>query len=127
MRRPALCATVIEAGKQLGLEYREDVNDLQPGAGNSIGWCQQTRGGRRRAITNKESIMIRRPRRDSLRSAIACLARRSLTALALAAPLAGPGQVPGDHQWGHYPDTTPLYGYLKERDLLDPNYPPLIP
>jgi choline dehydrogenase len=47
--RPAICATVIEAGKQLGLAYCEDVNDLQPGASNSIGWCQQTRGGRRRA------------------------------------------------------------------------------
>ena len=40
---------MIEAGKQLGLEYREDVNDLPPGAGDCIGWCQQTRGGRRRA------------------------------------------------------------------------------
>ena len=49
MDRPGICATVIEAGKQLGLEYREDVNDLPPGAGPSIGWCQQTRGGRRRA------------------------------------------------------------------------------
>ena len=49
MDRSPICATVIEAGKQLGLEYREDVNDLPPGAGDSIGWCQQTRGGRRRA------------------------------------------------------------------------------
>ena len=49
MDRSGICATVIEAGKQLGLEYREDVNDLPPGAGDSIGWCQQTRGGRRRA------------------------------------------------------------------------------
>ena len=47
--RPPLCSTVIEAGKQIGLEYREDVNDLPPGAGDSIGWCQQTRGGRLRA------------------------------------------------------------------------------
>jgi choline dehydrogenase len=47
--RPAICATVIEAGKQLGLEYAEDVNDVHPGAVDSIGWCQQTRGGRRRA------------------------------------------------------------------------------
>jgi choline dehydrogenase len=47
--RSPICATVIEAGKQLGLAYQEDVNDLQPGAGDSIGWCQQTRGGRRRA------------------------------------------------------------------------------
>ena len=28
---------------------REDVNDLSPGDGPGIGWCQQTRGGRRRA------------------------------------------------------------------------------
>ena len=47
--RPAICASVLEAGRQSGLEYREDVNDLPPGAGDSIGWCQQTRGGRRRA------------------------------------------------------------------------------
>ena len=49
MDRPAICATVLEAGRQIGLEYREDVNDQPPGAGDSIGWCQQTRGGRRRA------------------------------------------------------------------------------
>src|SRR5205823_536518 len=47
--RSPICATVIEAGKELGLEYREDVNDIAPGAGDCIGWCQQTRGGRRRA------------------------------------------------------------------------------
>ena len=40
---------MIEAGKQIGLEYREDVNDLPPGHRDCIGWCQQTRGGRRRA------------------------------------------------------------------------------
>ena len=49
MDRHPLCATVVEAGKQLGLEYREDVNDLPSNVGNYIGWCQQTRGGRRRA------------------------------------------------------------------------------
>src|SRR5690242_13003554 len=49
MDRPPLCQTVIEAGKEIGLEYHEDVNNLPPGAGDSIGWCQQTRGGRRRA------------------------------------------------------------------------------
>src|SRR6202011_3489263 len=32
MDRPPLCAAVIEAGKEIGLEYREDVNDLPPGA-----------------------------------------------------------------------------------------------
>jgi choline dehydrogenase len=47
--RPAICATVIEAGKQVGLEYREDLNNLPHGHTDCIGWCQQTRGGRRRA------------------------------------------------------------------------------
>lgn len=45
----------------------------------------------------------------------------------LGAKLAGPDQVPGDHQWGHYPETTPLHGFLKRHDLLDPAYPPLKP
>ena len=31
---PPLCAAVIEAGKEIGLEYREDVNDLPAGAGD---------------------------------------------------------------------------------------------
>jgi choline dehydrogenase len=63
MDRPALCATVIEAGKQLGLEYREDVNDPPPGAGDSIGWCQQTRGGRRRASAARSYLhpALKRP------------------------------------------------------------------
>jgi choline dehydrogenase len=47
--RPAACQAIIAAAQQLGLEYRPDVNNLPPGAGDSIGWCQQTRGGRRRA------------------------------------------------------------------------------
>jgi len=47
--RPAVCQAIIEAAGELGVEYREDVNNLPPGAGDSIGWCQQTRGGRRRA------------------------------------------------------------------------------
>ena len=47
--RPAACQAIIDAGKEIGLEYRPDVNNLSPGAGDSIGWCQQTRGGRRRA------------------------------------------------------------------------------
>ena len=33
----------------------------------------------------------------------------------------------GDHAWGHEPETTPLYVALRERGLLDPDYPPLIP
>src|SRR5467141_2320995 len=63
MDRPPLCAAVIEAGKEIGLEYREDVNDLPPGAGDSIGWCQQTRGGRRRASTARTYLhpALKRP------------------------------------------------------------------
>jgi ectoine hydroxylase len=37
------------------------------------------------------------------------------------------GDGSGDHAWGHYPETTPLYGALKERGLLDSSIPALIP
>ena len=47
--RSPICAAALEAGLELGLEYREDLNDLPPGHTDCIGWCQQTRGGRRRA------------------------------------------------------------------------------
>jgi choline dehydrogenase len=47
--KPLLCQAAVEAAQQLGCEYREDVNDLPPGAGDGVGWVQQTRGGRRRA------------------------------------------------------------------------------
>ena len=47
--RSPICETVIEAGKQLGLKYQEDVNNLDHASTDSIGWCQQTRGGHRRA------------------------------------------------------------------------------
>jgi choline dehydrogenase len=46
--KPLLCRTMIEAGKEIGLAYHEDVNHLPPGAGDNIGWVQQTRRGRRR-------------------------------------------------------------------------------
>ncbi len=49
MDRSPICETVIEAGKQLGLTYQEDVNNVTHGSIDSIGWCQQTRGGHRRA------------------------------------------------------------------------------
>ena len=63
MDRSPICAKVIDAGMQLGLEYREDVNDLPTGAGPSIGWCQQTRGGRRRASTARSYLRpaLKRP------------------------------------------------------------------
>jgi choline dehydrogenase len=53
---------VLEAGTEIGLEYREDVNNLPPGAGDSIGWCQQTRG-RRRASTARTYLhpALKRP------------------------------------------------------------------
>jgi choline dehydrogenase len=47
--QPEACKAIIEAAQQIGVEYRPDVNNLPPGSGDSIGWCQQTRGGRRRA------------------------------------------------------------------------------
>jgi phytanoyl-CoA dioxygenase PhyH len=33
----------------------------------------------------------------------------------------------GDHVWGHCPQSTPLYGWLAERGLLDPGNAPLKP
>ncbi|MGH7094744.1 MAG: GMC family oxidoreductase [Stellaceae bacterium] len=63
MDRPPLCETVIEAGKQVGLEYREDVNDLTRLHNDCIGWCQQTRGGRTRASTARTYLrpVLKRP------------------------------------------------------------------
>ena len=46
--RPMLCEAALEAGRQIGLEYRDDLNDLPYGLGDHIGWIQQTRHGRRR-------------------------------------------------------------------------------
>jgi len=37
------------------------------------------------------------------------------------------GQAEGDHCWGHYPQTTPLYRFLQERGQLVPDCPPLRP
>ncbi len=70
--RPAICATVIEAGKEIGLEYREDLNDLPPGHSDSIGWCQQTRGGRRRASTARTYLRpaLKRPNLELVTNAL---------------------------------------------------------
>jgi choline dehydrogenase len=61
--RPPICTSVLEAGQQIGLEYREDLNDLPPGHKDCIGWCQQTRGGRRRASAARTYLhpALRRP------------------------------------------------------------------
>jgi choline dehydrogenase len=61
--KPALCQAMIEAGQQIGLEYREDVNHLPPGAGGGVGWVQQTRRGRRRQSAARTYLRaaIKRP------------------------------------------------------------------
>ena len=61
--KPLLCQAAIEAGMQLGCEYRDDVNDLPPDAGDGIGWVQQTRGGRRRASSARSYLRpaLKRP------------------------------------------------------------------
>jgi hypothetical protein len=41
--------------------------------------------------------------------------------------LGGAGDGSGDHAWGHFPETTPLYGELKAGGLLDSSIPALIP
>jgi ectoine hydroxylase len=41
--------------------------------------------------------------------------------------LGGLKDTDGDHMWGHYPETTPLYGWLKENGYLDSSVPPLKP
>ncbi len=61
--RPLLCRAAVEAGRQIGCEYREDVNDLPRDADDGIGWVQQTRGGRRRASAARSYLrpVLRRP------------------------------------------------------------------
>ena len=71
---PPLCRAAIEAGKEIGLEYRDDVNSLPHGG---IGYCQQTRGGRRRASAARTYL---RPamRRPNLEVVIKALVHRIL-------------------------------------------------
>ena len=54
--KPELCQVAIDAGKQMGWEYRDDLNDLPHGLGDHIGWVQQTRGGRFRASTARSYL-----------------------------------------------------------------------
>ena len=69
-----MCRAAIEAGQQIGLEYREDVNSLPHGG---IGYCQQTRGGRRRASAARTYL---RPamKRPNLQVITKALVRRIL-------------------------------------------------
>ena len=61
--KPARCEAAIEAGQQMGWEYRRDLNDLPHGLGDHVGWVQQTRGGRFRASAARSYLhpAMRRP------------------------------------------------------------------
>jgi len=54
--QPLLCQAAVDAGREMGWEYRPDVNDLPTGLGDHIGWVQQTRGGRFRASTARSYL-----------------------------------------------------------------------
>src|SRR5579872_235337 len=70
--KPALCHKIIEAGTEIGLEYHEDVNHLPPGAGDNIGWVQQTRRGRRRQSAARTFLRaaMKRPNLDVVTNAL---------------------------------------------------------
>jgi choline dehydrogenase len=72
MDRPPLCEAAVEAGKEIGLEYREDVNDLSRAHNDCIGWCQQTRGGRTRASTARTYLRpaLKRPNLELVTKAL---------------------------------------------------------
>ena len=70
--KPLLCHKMIEAGIEIGLEYHEDVNHLPPGAGDNIGWVQQTRRGRRRqsAARTYLRLALKRPNLQVITNAL---------------------------------------------------------
>ncbi|HVB18503.1 MAG TPA: GMC family oxidoreductase N-terminal domain-containing protein [Stellaceae bacterium] len=70
--KPELCRKIIEAGTEIGLEYHEDVNHLPPGAGDNIGWVQQTRRGRRRQSAARTYLRpaLRRPNLEVVTGAL---------------------------------------------------------
>ncbi len=68
---------MIAAGQEIGLEYRKDVNHLPPGAGDSIGWVQQTRRGRRRQSAARTYLRAAK-KRPNLRIVTGALVQRVL-------------------------------------------------
>ncbi len=62
--------------------------------------------------------------RDEIRSIFASEWYRTLSPIQQQL-LGGVGTDDGDHRWGHCPDRTPLYGYLKNKGSLDPANPAL--
>ncbi len=68
---------MIEAGIEIGLEYHEDVNHLPPGAGDNIGWVQQTRRGRRRQSAARTYLRPAK-KRPNLEIVTGALVRRVL-------------------------------------------------
>ncbi|MGA8550967.1 MAG: GMC oxidoreductase, partial [Stellaceae bacterium] len=75
--QPLLCDTMIAAGQEIGLEYRRDVNHLPPGSGDTIGWVQQTRRGRRRQSAARTYLRAAK-KRPNLRIVTGALVHRVL-------------------------------------------------
>ena len=75
--QPLLCHTMIAAGQEIGLEYRQDVNHLPPGSGDTIGWVQQTRRGRRRQSAARTYLRAAK-KRPNLRIVTGALVHRVL-------------------------------------------------
>jgi ectoine hydroxylase-related dioxygenase (phytanoyl-CoA dioxygenase family) len=115
----------------------EGAVEVLAGPGDAVFFDRRlwhTRTDNHSAITRKGVFFAYAHRwsymRDENRDLLASAAAQELTAVQrqlLGADLAAPGQVPGDHQWGHHPETTPLHCYLAEHKLLDPAFPPLKP
>ena len=74
VERPELCEALIEAGTQVGLERREDINSLPHGG---IGYVQMTRRGRFRASTAR-AYLAPVEKRPNLRVVVNALVHRVL-------------------------------------------------
>lgn len=59
--KPELCRAAVDAAQQVGCEFNEDVNTSPPH--DSVGWVQQTRGGRLRASAARSYLRpaLKRP------------------------------------------------------------------